>query len=258
MKNFIRVLVGFSILSTGFEIIAQDSLSHDNIFPKGISLGYGIGNYAVTDKYISKEKYSGSLPFYEISWIKPHTNYIYHLSINYQNSAKIKNNNVSTDIYQFSINQGFNYALPKFTLFDKEAYTYLGPSTELFFYYNQQNIAVSGFDYAQSYAMLISGSINFHLYYLLTKDFNIEGSLGFSIISLGFRMVDMEETDDSPVKILTLFSGTNLNIKLGIRYFMLNNLSLKASYLFHFTRISSWNPLLAASDNIVFTMTYGF
>ncbi len=258
MKNITKILLGLSILLTSFKINAQDSLNQDKIFPKGISLEYGIGNYAVTDEYISKEKYSGSLPYYEISWAKLHTNYIYHLSINYQNSSQIKNNNVSTDIYQFTINQGFNYALTKFTLFNKEAYTYLGPATELFFYFNKQNIAVSGFDYTQSYALLISGNINSHFYYMLSKNLNIEGSISFSVLSLGFRMVDMEETDETPVKILTLFSGTNLNFKLGARYYVFENLSLKASYLFHFTRVSSWNPLFAASDNIVFTVSYGF
>jgi hypothetical protein len=134
----------------------------------------------------------------------------------------------------------------------------LGPSAELFFYYNKQNIAVSGFDYAQSFALLISGGLNSQLLYKFWKDFNIEGSLDFNVLSLGFRMVDEEETDESPAKILTLISANNVVFTLGSRYYLFDNLSLKAAYLFHLTRINAWEHLLSAGDNVVFTLTYGF
>jgi hypothetical protein len=246
------------ILSFRGNLLGQDSTNQKTIFPEGVTVEYGLGDYAVTDEYISKEKYSGSLPYYRIKWANQHTNYVYHLSLNYQYSSEIKNYNVSTDIHQFTLNQGFLYPLSTFTLFNKDAYLYLGPSSELFFYYNNQNIAVSGFDYAQSIALLVSLNASSEFFYKLWDNFNIESSLGFSFLSLGFRMVDSEEEDVSPVKILTLFSGTNLVFKLGPRYYLFDNLSLKAAYLFQLTRISSWEPLLAASDNVIFTLTYGF
>jgi len=239
-------------------LTAQDLSNNRLIYPEGLSVEYGIGSYAVTDEYISTEKYSGSLPYYSITWANQHSNYVYRLKIDFGNSSEIKNNNVSTDIYQFTLNQGFSYALPKFTLFDNDAYFYLGPSTELFFYFNEQNIAVSGFDYAQSFAMLISGGINSQIFYNLFEKLNIEGSLDFNILSLGFRMVDTEESDESPAKILTLISANNIVFTLGPRYYLLDNLSIKAAYLFHLTRIDSWEPLPSASDNIIFTLTYGF
>jgi hypothetical protein len=71
-------------------------------------------------------------------------------------------------------------------------------------------------------------------------------------------MVDLEETDESPVKILTLISANNVVFTLGPRYYLFDNLSLKAAYLFHLTRISSWEPLHSASDNLILTLTYGF
>lgn len=257
-KNHFHLLVVVLLLLFAKSILGQDTSNHQTIFPEGISIEYGIGSYAVTDEYISAEKYSGSLPYYSIAWSNQHSNYVYHLKIDFGNSSEIKNNNVSADIFQFTLNQGFSYALPKFTLFDNEAYLYLGPSTELFFYYNEQNIAVSGFDYSKSFALLISAGINSQLFYKLWNNFNIEGTLDFNIISLGFRMVDDEETDESPAKLLTLISANNIVFTLGPRYYMLDNLSIKAAYLFHLTRIDSWEPLLSASDNVVFTLTYGF
>ena len=256
-RTFVFVLLAFTLLISK-NLFAQDSLIQKSIFPEGITVEYGIGSYAVTDEYISTEKYSGSLPYYSIAWSNQHSDYVYRLKIDFGNSSEIKNNNVSADIYQFTLNQGFSYALPKFTLFDNDTYLYLGPSTELFFYFNEQNIAVSGFDYAQSFAMLISGGINSQIFYNLFEKLNIEASLDFNILSLGFRMVDDEETDETPVKILTLISANNVVFTLGPRYYFLDNLSIKAAYLFHLTRIDSWEPLLSASDNVVFTLTYGF
>lgn len=240
------------------DIRAQDSSNIKTSFPEGITVEYGIGSLAVTDEYISGEKYSGPIPYYSLGWAKQHSDYVYHLKLDFRNSSEIKNYNVSADIYQFTLNQGFNYALPEFTIFDKDVSLYLGPSTEIYVYYNRQNIAVSGFDYSQSFVLLISGGISSELYYKLWDDLNLEGTLGFGVLSLGFRMVDEEETDEKPVKILSLFSGTNLTFTFGPRYYLFENLSVKASYLFHLTRVSSWEPLLSASDNVILTLTYGF
>lgn len=258
MKYLISFLICFLFIVGNQPIHSQDSSSHKTIFPEGITLEYGMGNYAVTDEYISKEKYSGSLPYYKVGWANQHEDYVYHLGIEYRFSSEIKNYNVSADIYQFSLNQGFLYSLPEFTLFSKDVYTFLGPSTELFFYYNNQNIAVDGFDYAQSFAALFSLGISSEIIYPVWSNFNVESSLAFSVLSLGLRIVDSEESDTSPVKILTLVSGINVVFRLGTRYYLFNNLSFKASYLLNVTRISSWDPLLSASDNLIFSLTYGF
>jgi len=258
MKYLGSFLFLFLAVSTNLVIYAQDSSIHKTIFPEGISLEYGIGNYAVTDEYISKEKYSDSFPYYKAGWANQHEDYVYHLGFEYRFSSEIKNNNVSTNIYQFSLNQGFLYSLPEFSLFNKDVYTFIGPSTELFFYHNEQNIAVSGFDYAQSFAALFSLGISSELFYPVWSNFNVESSLAFTILSLGLRMVDDEETDISPVKPLTLFSGLNASFRFGARYYLFDNLSLKAAYLLNITRISSWDPLLSASDNLILTLTFGF
>ncbi len=150
------------------------------------------------------------------------------------------------------------YPLPEFSLFSKEAYAYVGPSTEVFVYANKQNIAVSGFDYAQSLAMLLSLGVESEVIVPISSGLQAEGSLGLSVLSLGFRMVDMEEEDVSPAKLLTVLSGTNGSMRLGVRYYVFDNLSAKLSYRLHVTRISSWDPLLSAGDNLHVSLTYGF
>lgn len=247
-----------AILLCAGNSFAQDSLSHRSVFPRGISIEYGFGKYSVKDEYISKEKYSGTLPYFKVNWSRFHSKYAYHLSLEYRSSSKIKNYNVSTNIYQFALNQGFLYPLPTMSLFARDAYAFLGPSTELYFFHNKQNIAVSGFDYALSFAALFSIGLNSEIIYPIRKDLQVEGSLCLSVLSLGFRMVDNEEEDVSPVKLLTLLSGTNASFGLGTRYNLFGNFSLKLAYELHVTRISSWDPLLSASDNLFVTVAYRF
>ena len=252
--NFILYLL---LLFAG-NSFAQDSLSHQTVFPKGISVEYGLGNYSVRDEYISKEKYSGTLPHFQVNWSRFHNKYGYYLGLEYRSSSKIKNYNVSADIYQFSLNQGFLYPLPKMSLFNRDVYAFLGPSTELYFFYNNQNIAISGFDYAQSFAILFSLGVSSEFIVPIIQRLQAESSIYLSVLSMGFRMVDQEEEDESPAKLLTLLSGTNASVRLGIRYNLLGNFSLKLAYRLHVTRISSWDPLLSASDNLIVTLAYKF
>lgn len=259
MKMKIKsIFISLALLVFPGNSFAQDSLSHRTVFPRSISIEYGLGKYSVRDEYISKEKYSGTLPSFKANWSRFHNKYGYYLSLEYASSSKIKNYNVSTDIYQFVLNQGFLYPLPKMSLFNRDLYAFLGPSTELYFFYNKQNIAVSGFDYAQSFASLFSIGVNSEFIFPIRKNLQAESSLCLSMLSLGFRMVDSEEQDISPVKLLTLLSGTNASFRLGMRYNLFGNFSLKLAYKLHLTRISSWDPLLSASDNLIVTLTYKF
>jgi hypothetical protein len=252
-----------TILSTIAIFIAlvaygQDTVFYSTVFPKGITIKYGFGNYSVKDQYISKEKYSGTIPYFSFGWAKKHNRYIYQLEMEYRNSDDIKNNNVTTNITQFILKQGFLYPLKKRGLFSRDLDLWLGPSTELFVFYNKPKIAVSGFDYAQSYAALLSVAINFTGIYSLSSKFQIESSISTSALSFGLRMVDSEEDNQAPAKLLTLFSGLNSSFDLGIRYYLINSLSIKAGYKIELCRISAWEPLIAASDNLIIGLTYNF
>ncbi|MBM4159842.1 MAG: hypothetical protein FJ217_01955 [Ignavibacteria bacterium] len=239
-------------------LYGQDPSSPRGVFPVGITAEYGVGKYSVRDEYISKEKYSGTLPYFNLTWSKFHDTYGYFLAAEFQTSNKVKNYNVSAEVYQFSLHQGFLYPLAQASLLTKDLHLFLGPSTELFFFYNKQDIAVSGFDYAQSFAMLISLGAQSEVIVPISSGLQAEASLGLSLLSLGFRMVDMEEEDVSPAKLLTVLSGTNGSIRLGVRYYVFDNLSAKLSYRLQVTRISSWDPLLSAGDNLHVSLTYGF
>ncbi len=143
-------------------------------------------------------------------------------------------------------------------MFKKDLYIWLGPSTDFFLYNSEPFIAVSGFDYAKSFAGLFSLGFNADVIYPLKRNFQLESSLSLTVLSLGIRMVDTEEDNQSPGKLLTLFSGLNSSFDLGARYYLFNRLSVKLAYKFELTRISAWDSLLSASDNLVIRLTYKF
>ena len=257
-RNNLTLLLLALTLFMASEVSGQDDTDAPMVHPAGISVEYGMGNYSVKDKYISNERYSGTLPSFTVGWAREHEKYVYRLQMTYRNSKDISNYNVSTDVYQFTLNQGFLYPLKKVKLFHHDLYAWLGPTTEFFFYYNKPDIAVSGFDYAQSFAGLFSVGGRTEVIYPLKRNLQLESSLGITVLSLGFRMVDSEEDNQSPANLLTLFSGLNSSFDLGARYYLFKQLSVKLAYRFELTNITAWEPLHSASDNIRMGLTYQF
>ena len=237
---------------------SQDTLKTGKNYPAGVYFEYGFGSYAVKDQYISKEKYSGNMPQYTFGWAREHDKYVYKLKFAYRISDKIKNNNATTYITQVTLNQGFLYPLKPGRLFKKDLFFYLGPSTDFIYYFNEPYISVAGFDYSQSFAAMLSLGLNMDAIYKIAHKLQMESSLSLSVISFSFRAVDSDEDDQSPAKLLTLFKGLNLDFNFGVRYFILNELSVNLKYDFQLLTISAWDPLTSASDNGMIGLTYRF
>jgi len=254
----VKFLVAAIIILASQKTVCQDSIRYPERYSSGISLAYGTGSYSVNDRYISREIYSGAIPYLSIGWTKRHNRYFYKLMSEYRQSDKIHNYNVSTDITQFSVSQGFLYPLKKTSLFSKDIFLRMGPGTEIYVFANKPRIAVSGFDYAQSFAGLISLVYSAEVIYPFQKKFHIESSLRFSILSLGFRSVDSEETDQQTVKPLTTLSGLNSSFHLGFNYYLINPLSIQVAYRFELMRISSWELLESISNSIIIGAVFNF
>ena len=139
------VLAAIALLIT-CQVSGQDLSTSYRDFPLGISVQYGLGNYSIKDKYISNEKYTGTLPFYSLGWTNGHDKYIYRLKMIIRSSNKITNYNVSTEISNLFLTQGFIYHLKESFLFAHDLNIWIGPSTEFLLNYNKPEIAVSGFD----------------------------------------------------------------------------------------------------------------
>ena len=58
------------------------------------------GHCTVRDEYISKEKYSGVLPYFAASWSRFHNKYGFRQELEYRGSSEVKNYNISTTTCQ--------------------------------------------------------------------------------------------------------------------------------------------------------------
>jgi hypothetical protein len=250
--NFFTVFIFICSLSgqSGSEV----TVAH----PGGISLEYGFGSCALNDHYISPERYDGVLPYYAIGWTRSHEKYVYRLNFAFSQSDDISNYSVSTHVLSYRLSQGFLYPVKPLKLFNKDLGLWIGPTTDIFYYLNNPNIAVSGFDYTNSYAILWSLGFRGDAVYPLSDRFSLESSLQFTVLSVGQRTVDKEEEDQSEVKPLTLASGLNGSFDLGVRFDLVNWLSMGLSYRFELTRITAWEDVLSVSNSAVFGLYFRF
>ncbi|MBE0638277.1 MAG: hypothetical protein IH598_07145 [Bacteroidales bacterium] len=254
MRIFLSLLIFLNTTLT----FAQDSVGNTRYPASSIIFKYGLGSYALKDHYISDGKYTGTMSCLSFGWVRNHSKYVYQLDLEYRSSDEIRNYNVSARITQFTLNQGFLYQLKKGKLFNQNVDLFLGPTTEFFYFYNEPHIAVDGFDYAQSFAGLFSAGIEGAAKHQAGSRFLIESSLRLSLLSLAFRMVDSEENDQSPVKLVTLFSGVNASFNAGVRYHVFQTLSISAGYRFELCRIGPWEPLISASNNLLIGLSLDF
>ena len=240
----------------------QNDFTHKNVYPRGLTIDYGAGRFAVQDDFFSRDKYSGTLPYFKIGWSRFHGNRAFQLNLKYGSSSEIKNHQLASNVMQFSLEWDYLYPVGTFSLFSKKVYAYLGPYAEFFTYYNRLNFARDGIFLDFSFATFVSLGAHPMFIMPIREKLQFESSMQINVFSVVIRMPEIIEVEDnnnddeSRLKLLTPFSGLNSQINFGIRYYLLEALSLKLRYELHLTRITTWEYLLAANDNIIFTLTY--
>lgn len=251
-------IVVLTVLLLARDLAGQSDTSGPLRYPGGITVGYGAGSFALRDEYISPERYSGTLPFYAVGWTRSHQHYVYMLDFEFRQSDAFKNNNVTSDVMAFRLGQGFLYPLKSLNLFRKELGFWIGPTTDFAYFENHPEIAVSGFDYTNSFATLISLGFRSDAVYPAGIKWALETSIRFTLLTVGMRTVDEEEDESAGTKILTPASGLNASYNLGIRYNLFNWLSLGGYYRFDLLRVTAWENLLSAGNSAVLMLHFNF
>ena len=264
MRRSIAFLVVLVILIYTNDSFGQDSVEHRTLFPKGITVAYGLGNYAVCDEYVSQEKYAGTLPYFRIDRSHFHNIYGFRQKLEYRNSSQINNNNISANITEFSFYMDYLYPACKFKLFSIPVFTFIGPTANLFFYLNNPGYMEGSIHLNYSFVLMFSSGFTSEFIIPVKKGLQIENSVSLSLLSLGLRMPELIEPKDksddsqSPAKLLSPLSGLNGTVNLGIRYYCCRFLSAKLNYRFHLLSIREWYPVLSSSDNLILALTYHF
>lgn len=262
MKTIFLVIL-FTAVGCRNAVHGQDLSLNQSYFPKGISISYGFGKFAVRDEFLTNEKYSGTMPFFSVNWTRFTDSSGFRILFSIHNSSEIKNKNMSADILNFSLAWDFFNHIKTFQLFSREWILFAGPSAEMFIYSNKQNYATNGIFLDLSFASLISLGANISLFVPINNSLTVESNFRINIFSLGIRMplvndVDGAQNDKSRLKLLTLLKAINANYDLGMRYFLFRDISLRAGYRFQFTKISAWEKLLSSSDHFILSLSYNF
>lgn len=237
---------------------AQDSTAVRSFFDEGLSMRGGVGSIAVRDEFISDEKYNGSIPFFGVGWSRFHGTYGFRLIMEFQSTSNLKNYNLSAALTQFKLGLDYLYPIGDFQLMSRNVQVYLGPTSELFIHYRQENIAQGGAIDAYSFLLLVSGGLRSEAWMPISSDLQLHANAQTSVISLGGKLVDPESTNESMVKLLTIFSGLNANAGLGVSYRVTGGLVADASYRFDITRVNAWDFFISGNDNFILSISYGF
>jgi len=248
------------LLLTPIGLHAQEDPGTLAPHPSGISIKAGLGRYSFRDEYFSTEKYSGTLPYFSATWGRFHSRGGYQIGVEHRYSSEIRNNNISAGVRSFSLNLDYLYRVATLSLFSRKAPLFLGPSTGFFMHFSELNIAYSELEIPYSFAMLLPIGVNSTLVFPVTDRFHLAASVRSSLLSLGLRMIDFAEDvdEESPARFLTFPSGTNANLRLGLRYGLMDHLSLDFGYELQVLRIGPWDPLLSTSDNLLAGFTVVF
>ncbi|MCF7804012.1 MAG: hypothetical protein K9N46_01755 [Candidatus Marinimicrobia bacterium] len=251
-----RVLRTFIVLfiTTG-AVLSQETIP----LPAGITAGLGIGNFGVTDQYISAAKYAGLTNNFYTRWDKDHQNSHTRIAFGYQYGEKIANHNVSAQVRQFSLRRANLYPVATESLFSRDVAFYLGPSTESFIHLRRQQIASGGaaFRTSYSFAALFSLGINGELVTPLSEKTGLRLGSNLSLLSAGLRIIDLTgESNDSPLKLLIPFTGMTFSANVSIDYRLHRRVALSTGYDLFVSRITAWENFLVASDNLFISLRF--
>lgn len=238
---------------------AQSSPTPGYLLGNSISIRGGWGHLAIRDDYISQEVYSGTLPYLEVNWLHSDESTSHRLGLEFRSASAIRNNNVSAEITQTALKLDYMYSTGTFGFLGRKVTSYVGPSTDFYIYFRQQNIANGGLASfnAYSFACFFSLGINSTLVLPLESGFSTEGSGSLNLLSFGARLTDLGNKNEKSVKLTSVLSGLRGHAELLLRYNLTDDLLLKAGYRFEICQSSSWDYLLAASDNLIVVITYG-
>lgn len=258
MKTRSRIIISAISLIITLQTPAQDSLNYKTVYPSGIFLKYGQGLYAVKDEYISKEKYSGSMPYYNVEWVRFHKKNGYRLEFEYWKTTDISNNKISAEAQQFNFNQDFFYPIGNFSLFSRNVYAYLGPSVQLFYYEIYYHFVSPGtFISPTTYGVICSLGINTEFIYQVNNKLKVEGFLRSNLISFSGKQFDERKyEDESNPTLLSVFTATKIDADLTLRYYPIDRISVSLGYKFDLSRINKWDPYIAASNNIIISVNF--
>jgi hypothetical protein len=243
--KIINILILLALVG---KIDAQESAGNpDSYLSRSISLYKNSGICSLTDKHISESTYSGATGSIGITYLGLHQTFGSYFKFSYENGSKIEYQNTSAAINNVLLSYGKIYSIKGLKLFNKNLYTYLGPSTDIFFHLRTQNASLNILAPTVSYTLLFSLSLNAIVVYPLNNRIACEGNFSATVISFGSRFPNVVYKQINLFKLLPFYNALRNSDRIALTYCPFRFFTLKVGYEFDFMGIKSYGN---ASDGI--------
>lgn len=241
MKYLICIFYLFNCLNS----FCQD-VKDNNTKKNTIGLYSGIGFSAIRNEYYDKDKYSGAILPFGITWENQGVKNSWKIYATI-NSGRIKTINDDAEIKNGSLGFDLCFPIHYFTLFKNNAKLFIGPSTFLDAHIREQKkIAL---DYYNSGVGTLSigpnialkGSTTNKLHFSTALRFNVFSLVGQSQFGTGFMSIN---------KAFLLSSNFSLNRQIH------ENIYLGISYQSNYINIRRWTPFVSGSDFLLLNINF--
>lgn len=215
----------------------------------GLIVEYGIGSSAITDEYISNERYTGTMPYIGFWYGRMKPTRGYQLGLTYQDGDDFENYSIRAEFSRVSLNFDQYYRMDQFQLFGKEAAWYFGPSVEYFEYELINRFSSNHKSFSE--LIMVSMGINALLEWKFAKNFTAAVFLRSNVIGVNHKLHDESKYPDENSKLQTLFTANNLNGDLYVRYQPLRRLSIGLKGKAQYTRSTGWDKSISFTNSIL-------
>jgi hypothetical protein len=258
MKMKRNTLLAIGIFSIVIAKAQDADVTQQYIYPEGFCIEYGFGRYAVKDEYISGQKYSGNLPYFSLNWSRFKNGHGIALGIESRSSAEVYNYDVACNVTQTTLKQDFFYSVSRLKLFKKDIHSYFGPSVNILLYSLDYDFGTYNHVITESNGTIVSLGLNSQNIYCISRKLFAEGAVHLNLASICSKAFQSYRYDEAEFKFLIMPKAMNTNLYVGFRYYLFSSLSVKAAYKFQLYRIYEWDPMIAISNNLIFSVSYHF
>ena len=265
MKKIHCLLLMFVVIPTASH---SQSLEADGkavpIHSERISLLAGTGAAAVSDRYISSQRYEGPISAFAAGWTSIHDSVQTSVALELRHGSHIANHGLDAVLY----NGGFEWSQGRprsvWTLFDRPLVVSTGPFAGVQMHGRYQQVANRDyFSKFLSYLLLFHGGIQGNAVMSVARSTSITAEAHLELLSMGFRTVDVTSPTNnaeqpSAIKILTPFVQQHLHFAIGIQQSFDTGVDVSLRYRFHFLRNAAWDELRDAEDLVEMTVGYAW
>jgi len=252
--------VGLAVLCSPISgILGQEDLSHQELFPCGISVENGGGVYLLRDEFLTGDRFSGPMPYFAVSLSRFRDHHGFRLRMKVLSSHDVSSRYVTTDISQVSLCRDDIYPIGRVSILDRDLVAYAGPFTELFFYYASPQMA--RFEMVPrdiSFAGLFSMGVHSEVIVPLQQSLRLEASVHLSLISIGLRSYDFFDNQASIFGLYDPLSGLNMTAAISLRYQVTKHISAQLADHIQLTRIRERGPRNSVANNLIGGLTFHF